>query len=414
MSPGKSGALAGLRVIEATHALAGPFCGQILADHGADVIKIEPPEGDFFRRIGPYDKADQDRHYGGLFQSCNRNKRSVSIDFKKPEGRELFKELIAGADAFVENYRADVLNRLGLGYEELKKINPRLVYTSVRGFGDRAGGASPYMAWPTFDIVAQAMGGWMGITGPSPDQPFKVGGGPGDTVPGLFAAFGTLAAMFKARETGQGQYVDVAMVDSILAMGELIVSTFAYTGVSPAANGNTLPGLAPFGTVPTKDGTVVIAAAHDPQWRELTALMGRPELADHPDYNSEAQRWANREAMMAELETFTRQYTKAELKDMLGGRVPVGPIYLAEDIFQDPHFAARDMLPEVEHPGIERKVRVPGVPVKLSGTPGGVRRRAPLLAEHTDEVLREYGLDDDRIAALAEAGAIRRGLAAAT
>lgn len=408
MSLGNPGALSGLRVIEATHALAGPFCGQILADHGADVIKIEPPEGDFFRRIGPYDENDETRHFGGLFQSCNRNKRSVAIDFKHAEGRELFKELIAGADAFVENYRADVLNRLGLGYEDLKKINPRLVYTSVRGFGDRAGGASPYMAWPTFDIVAQAFGGWMGITGPSPDQPFKVGGGPGDTVPGLFAAFGTLAAMFKARETGEGQYVDVAMVDSILALGELIVSTFSYTGVSPAANGNCLPGLAPFGTVPASDGTVVIAAAHDPQWRELTAIMGRPELATDPRYNSEAQRWANRVAMTAEIEAFTRRHTKAELKDMLGGRVPVGPIYLAEDIFQDPHFAARDMLPQVEHPGLGRPVRVPGVPVKLSGTPGSVRRRAPILAEHTDEVLREFGIARERIEALAESGAIRR------
>ena len=411
MSQAIRGALSGLRVIEATHALAGPFCGQILADHGADVIKIEPPEGDFFRRVGPYDAEDKERHFGGLFQSCNRNKRSIAIDIKKPEGRELFKELIAGADAFVENYRADVLNRLGLGYEDLRKINPRLVYTSVRGFGDRAGGASPYMNWPTFDIVAQAFGGWMGITGPSTDEPYKVGGGAGDTVPGLFAAFGTLAAMFNARQTGQGQYVDVAMVDSILAMGEMLASTYAYTGVSAQPIGNSLPGLAPFGTVPAKDGVVVIAAAHDPQWRELSAIMGKPELATDPRYVNEPQRWANRAEMMAEIEAFTRQYTKQELKELLGGRVPMGPIYSGEDIFREPHFEVRGMLPEVDHPGMQRKVKVLGVPVKLSGTPGGVRHRAPILGEHTEAVLHEFGFSQTRIDELVGAGVVRRATA---
>lgn len=401
-----TGALAGLRVLDATHALAGPFCTQLLADHGADVIKIEPPEGDFFRRTGPHTPDDSVREYGGLFQFCNRNKRGIVIDLKRPEGREVFSELAGQADALVENYRAGVLDRLGLGFDALSKRNPRLVYTSVRGFGDHAGGTSPYIDWPAFDIVAQAMGGWMGMTGPDADHPTKVGGGLGDTVPGLMAAFGTMTALWNARITGRGQYVDVAMVDTVLALSELLTTSYAYTGVSPRPIGNGMPGMAPFGTVATKDGAIAIAAVHDPQWVELCAVMQRPDLARDPRYASEKGRWENRAALQAEIEAFTRSRTKAELTDLMGARVPFGPIYTAQEIFADPHFSARDMLPEIEHPGSSRPVRVAGVPAKLSATPGGVRRRAPLLGEHTLEVLREIGMSDASIGRLLESRAI--------
>jgi len=400
------GALRGVRVLDLTHALAGPFCSQILADHGADVIKVEPLEGDFFRHAGPFRDDDQLRDYGGLFQTCNRNKRSIAINLKKPEGRELLKDLVRTADALVENYRAGVLDKLGLGYEALREINPALVYTSVRGFGDQAGGESPYMHWPTFDIIAQAMGGWMGVTGPDADHPYKVGGGPGDTVPGLFAAFGTLAALWHARATGEGQYVDVAMVDSILAMSELAVTQYAYRGVSPQPMGNGIPGMAPMGTFAVKDGQVVIAAVHDPQFRELCSIMQREDLLHDARFNTEAARWENREELERIIEAFTRTKTKQEVLQLLGGRVPCGPIYNAADIFAEPHFARRNMLPQVEHPGSARPVSVPGVPVKLSATPGAVRQRAPLLGEHTREILRELGRSDDAVQALLEAGAI--------
>ncbi|MCL4183343.1 MAG: CoA transferase [Burkholderiaceae bacterium] len=406
MSTVSSGALAGLRILDCTHALAGPFCTQILADHGADVVKIEPPEGDFFRRTGPYAANDTVREYGGLFQFCNRNKRGIVIDLKQPEGRELFGELVQGADALVENYRAGVLDRLGLGFCTLSKRNPRLVYTSVRGFGDRAGGSSPYMDWPAFDIVAQAMGGWMGMTGPDADHPTKVGGGLGDTVPGLVAAFGTMAALWNARATGRGQYVDVAMVDSVLALSELLTTTFAYTGTSPKPIGNSMPGMAPFGAVATKDGAIVIAAVHDPQFSELCAAMGRPELISDVRYASEKARWDNQTMLQAEIEAFTSTRTKSELAALFGARVPFGPIYTAREIFEDPHFAARDMLPEIEHPGSPMPVRIAGVPAKLSATPGGVRRRAPLLGEHTLEVLRGLGIPDVRIDRLLASRAI--------
>jgi len=403
------GALKGLRILDLTHALAGPFCSQILADHGADVIKVEPMEGDFFRAMGPFRDDDQQRHYGGLFQSCNRNKRSIAVNLKTPEGRALFKDLVQSADALVENYRAGVLDKMGLGYEALKALKPSLVYTSVRGFGDRAGGESPYMNWPAFDIVAQAMGGWMGVTGPDADHPSKVGGGAGDTVPGLFAAFGTMAALWHARSTGEGQYVDVAMTDSILAMSELVVSQYSYRGVSPQPAGNGIPGMAPFGTIKVKDGVIVIAAPHDPQFRELCQLMGRPELLTDERFNSEASRWAHREALQELIEAFTLTKTKLELRELFGGRVPFSPINNAADIFSDPHFAARQMLPQVEHPGSAQPATVPGVPVKLSVTPGGVRQRAPLLGEHTQEILRDLGLSDTAVDEMARNGVIRVG-----
>ncbi|SOE97235.1 CoA:oxalate CoA-transferase [Burkholderia sp. D7] len=400
MLSNSTGALTGLRILDLSHAMAGPFCSQVLADHGADVIKVEPPEGDFFRRVGPFTEDDSTHDYGGFFQSCNRNKRSIVLDLKQPAGRELFLQLVGESDALVENYRAGVLEKLELGYSVLAERNPRLVYTSIRGFGDVTGGESPYMKWPAFDIVAQAMGGWMGITGMDTDHPTKVGGGLADTVSGLFAAFGTMAALWKVRSTGEGQYVDVAMVDSVLALSELVTSLYSYTGQVPTPAGNGIPGLAPFATVKAKDGVIALAAPHDPQWAELCRIMDKPELIDDVRFSSEPSRWINRAELYAHIESFTGVRSKEELKQLLGGRIPFSPIYNAAEIFADPHFAIRQMLPEVEQPGSSRKVHVPGVPVKLSKTPGGVRHRAPLLGEHTAAVLKEYGISADRIAAL--------------
>ena len=396
------GALRGLRALDLTHALAGPFCAQVLADHGADVIKVEPLEGDFFRKMGPFRSDDAQRQMGGLFQSCNRNKRSIALNLKSPQGQDVLRELVAGADVLVENYRAGVLDKLGLGYEALKAIKPSLVYTSVRGFGDKVGGVSPYMDWPAFDIVAQAMGGWMGVTGEDADHPVKVGGGAGDTVSGLFAAFGTMAALWHARATGEGQYVDVAMTDSILALSELVVSQYSFRGVSPEPVGNGIPGLAPFGTVKVKDGVIAIAAPHDPQFHLLCKLMGQEEMIQDPRFSSEEKRWEHREALRELIENFTRTKTKLELKDVFGGRVPFSPIYTAADIFADPHFTVREMLPTVEQPGSAQVVAVPGVPVKLSKSPGAVRHRAPLLGEHTREVLQALGIDSARLEQLIE------------
>lgn len=397
-------ALAGVRVIDLTQALAGPFCTSLLADHGADVVKIEPPRGDLLRYTGPYAADDETRAYGGVFGSANRNKRSLVLDLKAPAARRIVLELASTADVLVENYSAGVMERLGLGYEVLRERNPRLVYASIRGFGDAAGGKSPYADWPAFDIVAQAMGGLMSITGPDAATPVRVGSGIGDTVPGLFTAFGIMAALREAERTGEGQYVDVAMVDAVLAVSEVIVNTYAHTGQSPVPIGNQLRGFAPFDTVRAKDGVVTLGAPHNPQWAKLCPLMGRPELVTDPRFDTDLKRWENRAEVYAIVNEWTATKTVAELMEILGGKVPLGPVYTAQDIFRDPHFAARDMLPQVEQPGTGRTVAVPGVPVKLSATPGAVTRRAPLLGEHSAQVLREAGLDDEAIAALAASG----------
>jgi len=404
-----SGSLDGVRVIDLTQALSGPFCTSLLADHGADVVKVESPHGDFLRNAGPFPSGDEHRAYGGVFGSANRNKRGIVLDLKTTAAREVLLRLVDEADVLVENFSAGVMDRLGLGYRTLADRNPRLVYTSIRGFGDTVGGASPYRDWPAFDIVAQAMGGLMSITGPDADTPVRAGSGIGDTVPGLFAAFGTMAALREAERTGRGQYVDVAMVDSVLAVSEVVVNTYAATGTSPRPIGNQLHGFAPFDTVRAKDGTVTLGAPHRAQWTKLCAVMERPELATDERFSTDHARWVNRQAVYQIVNDWTEQRTVAELVDLLGGEVPLAPVMDAEAIFADPHFAARDMLPTVEHPGTGEPIAVTGVPVKLSATPGRVARRAPLLGEHTEEVLHEAGFDDHAIESLCAAGAVRRG-----
>ncbi len=406
-STGAAGALAGLRVIDLTQMLAGPFCTQILADHGADVIKVEGMGGDGTRVTGPFLAEDATRDYGGYFQSINRNKRSIAIDLKSEAGRDILRQLIDGADIVVENFRAGVMERLGLAYETLRQTNPRLIYGTVRGFGDPRSGASPYAHWPAYDVVSQAMGGMMGITGPNADTPTKVGPGVGDTVPALMLCVGVLAAVRHVQRTGRGQFVDVAMTDAVLAMCERIVYQYSYTGQAPKAEGNRHPLLCPFGLFRSLDGHVSIACATDAFWETLAGLIGRPEMAKDPAFATNAARVRNQQQVIDAVEAYTAVRTKDEIGAALGGKVPFGPVYTAAEIFQDEHYARREMLVEVEQPGACRPVSIVGVPVKLSESPGAVRRRAPLLGEHTDEILQAAGYDEDAVARLRAAQAVR-------
>lgn len=401
-----NGPLAGVKVLDLSQMLAGPYCSMMLSDMGAEVIKIEPIGGDQTRNQGPHFAEDGDPHFGGYFHSVNRNKSSVALNLKEPAGREILLRMVKDADVLLENFRLGVMERLGLGYEQLREINPRLVYACIRGFGDPRTGQSPYAHWPAYDVVAQAMGGLMGITGPDADTPMKVGPGVGDIFPAAVTAFGIAAALRHAEKTGEGQFLDVGMYDAILALCERIVYQHAYTGQIPRPQGNTHPLLCPFDNFPAKDGWVTIAAPRDNLWAELCRAIGRPDLAEKPGFATNLERVQNAPEVRAILAEWCGQRTKAEIMEVLGGFVPAGPINTAEDIFNDPHVRSREMFVELEHPGSGRKGTFVASPIKLLGTPTGPLRRAPLLGEHTAAVLRSYGYSDEQLAELAAAQVI--------
>jgi len=402
--PKPFGALRDLRIIDLTQMLAGPYGTMMLADHGAEVIKVEPLTGDMTRGAGAYREDDAQKVLGGYFQSIDRNKQSVCLDLKSEAGRAALKALVRDADAVVENFRAGVMERLGVGYEVLREVNPRLVYGALRGFGDQRTGASPYVDWPAFDVVAQAMGGVMAITGPDPQTPTKVGPGVGDIVPGMMLAFGVLAAVHHARRTGEGQFVDVSMVDAVLAICERTVWQHSVQGVVAAPDGNHHPFLCPFGMFPAADGFITVAAHQDDFFRVLCEAIGAETLPADPRFASFKTRSANRHVLIEALSAHTRRLSKAELIARLGGRIPFGPVMDIADIERDPHFAAREMIVEVEQPG-SAPIRLAGVPIKMTRTPGGVHARAPLLGEHTRDQLKRAGLTDTEIQTLIDARA---------
>ena len=392
-----TGPLAGLRVVDLTQVLSGPFCTMLLADLGADVIKVEPPAGDVARLWGPHvpgdrtsmadaaDAASGPRSYGGYFASVNRNKRSACLDLKSPDGRRMLLDLLADADVLVENFRVGVMDRFGLSYEELHARYPKLVYASIRGFGDPRTGLSPYADWPAFDIIAQAMGGIMSVTGTDGDHPVKVGPGVGDVFPAVLAAVGVLAAVRHAEATGQGQLVDVAMYDAVLALSERIVYQHSITGTSPEPQGNTHPLLCPYGVVRTANGFVSVASPSDRHWRLLAEIIGRPELGTDPRFATNEARVARSAQVYGQIEEWSRTLSSAEVVAQLAGRIPCGPVNTAADIASDPHVAAREMIVEVDHPS-GRTIDIVGSAIKMSETPAARFVRAPLLGEHNAEV----------------------------
>jgi len=396
-----SGSLSDIRIVDLTQMLSGPYATMMLADHGADVVKIEAPEGDMVRPVGPYRAGDERKILGGYFQSINRNKYSVCLDLKKPEGRAALLKMVANADAVVENYRVGVMERFGLGYEVLHEANPRLVYACLRGFGDKRTGASPYGTWPAYDVVAQAMGGIMAITGPDGATPMKIGPGVGDIVPGMMLAFGILAAVHHARRTGEGQLVDIAMVDAVLALCERTVYQHSVQGLTPGPEGNHHPFLVPFGIYPARDGYVTLGAHQQSFFEILCKALGGEDILSDSRYANPERRVENRVALIEALSAYTARYTKAELTSRLGGALPYGPVMNIADIARDPHYAVREMIVSVEQPGDE-PIRIAGVPIKMTDTPGGVRRRAPLLGEDTRRRLSEAGLSESEIDELLE------------
>jgi len=388
----RTGPLSDVRVLDLTQALAGPYCTMLLADLGADVIKVEPPAGAMSRSLGPHPADRKGCDYGGYFASVNRNKRSIVLDIKSDADRETFFKLAKTADAVVENAKTGVMDRAGISYERLREINPALVYAAIRGFGDPRTGASPYAEWPAFDIVAQSMGGLVAVTGPRDGGGYKAGPAVGDIYPGTLAALGVVSAIHAARRSGQGQFLDVAMYDAILALSEMIVYSYSGAGIVREPSGNGTPVLCPFDIFPTRDGAVAIAAPGENHWKVLCDAIGRPALATDNRTRNVNRRVANAEFVRGILSDWTQAHSTREIVDAIGGKVPVGPVNSAKDIFKDPHPRARGMLVEVEQPGDNPPLTLAGCPIKLTGTPSGIYARAPRLGEHTEQVLADAGI----------------------
>jgi crotonobetainyl-CoA:carnitine CoA-transferase CaiB-like acyl-CoA transferase len=396
-----TGPLQGLKVLDLTAVLAGPYATMLLADLGADVVKIEPVTGDLTRRVGPFRPGSGEGRLGGYFQSVNRGKRSLVLDLKTLDGRERFLELVAQADVVVENFSAGVMDRLGLGYETLAEVNPRLVYAAIRGFGDPRTGESPYASWPAFDIVAQATGGFLSVTGTAQGQPIKSGPGVGDLFPGALLAVGILAAVHHAEHTGEGQFLDVAMYDAVLSLTERIVYQHSATGEVPAPQGNSHPLLCPYDIFPTADGWMAVAAPSDRHWALIAELIGQPDMAVDERYRTNAARLRHAAEVRAVLESWLGGRTNAEVMAALGGTVPIGPVNDAADIFADPHVRARRMLVDLDDPGSGQPMTVAGQPIKFTRTPADPSRRGPLLDEdQADAVLADWSrspLAGDRV-----------------
>jgi crotonobetainyl-CoA:carnitine CoA-transferase CaiB-like acyl-CoA transferase len=389
LADGPTGPLRGIRVVDLTQALAGPFCTMLLADLGADVVKVEAPHGDIPRFGGPFMEEDTEHAFGAYFASINRNKRGIVLDLSAEGDRQRLLALVERADVLVENFRVGVMDRFGLSYEALHERNPRLVYAAIRGFGDPRTGESPYATWPAYDVVAQAMGGAVSMTGTEEGQMVRVGPSIGDLYPATMAALGIVAAVHHARETGEGQFMDVALVDALVALCEAAVYRYSYAGFVTVPVGNSHPQLSPFDLYPTADGLCAIAAPTPNHWEHLCRIIGREDLVDDERTRTNRERVANAAFVRGVMCEWTSPRTTGEIVAELGGLVPVGPVNTAPDLFSDAHVRARGMLVAVEHPGSPRPGVFPAPAIHYTATPAGVYRRAPKLGEHTAEVLGE-------------------------
>jgi formyl-CoA transferase len=381
-------ALDGIRVVDLTQVMAGPFCTMLLGDMGADVIKVEPPAGDLSRSMG----GDRLRLEGGdhaPFFALNRNKRSLTLDLKLADDRGVFLALARTADVLVENFRPGVTQRLGVDYESVAPHNPRLIYASISGFGQKG----PYADRPGFDLIAQGMSGIMSVTGEPGGAPVKCGVPIADLSAGLYAANGILAALVARERTGNGQYLETSLFESALALSVWETAEYWATGEAPQPLGTAHRLNAPYQVFRTRDGHVTVAALSDQQWQQLCRVVDRPALAADARFASNGARMANRPALARELATALAGRSTAEwVERLLAAGVPAGPLHDYDQVMNDPHTHARQMIEEVDHP-VAGTVRTLGFPVKMTGTPLRVRRPPPLLGEHNAELRRELGLE---------------------
>ncbi|RYY78275.1 MAG: CoA transferase, partial [Comamonadaceae bacterium] len=401
MTMQNAGALAGIKVLDLSRVLAGPWCTQTLADLGADVVKIERPgAGDDTRQWGPpflKDAAGNDTDQAAYFACCNRNKRSVTVDMATPDGQALLQRMAAGSDVVVENFKVGGLRAYGLDYESLKAFNPRLIYCSITGFGQDG----PYAKRAGYDLMVQAMSGMMSITGRADGTP---GGGPQrvgvaltDTFTGMYAATAILAALQARHRTGRGQYIDMSLLDVGMALLANQTTGYLNSGTVPQRQGNTHPSLAPYQDFPTADGSMLLAIGNDGQFGRFCAAVGRPEWSADPRYASNTLRVRNRATLIPAMEEVTRGRTTAEWIALLEDKaVPCGPINDIAQAFDDPQVQARGLaidLPRAAGDGIDT-IRGVASPLRLSEHPPVLRHAPPALGQHTDEVLAEWGVPE--------------------
>ena len=390
-------ALDGLRVLDLTQVMAGPFCSMLLCDMGADVIKVEAPAGDSTRRMPGAVGSDSPS-----FNAVNRGKRGIVVDLKRPAGRDVVRRLAAVSDVLVENYRPGVLEKFGLDYAELSRRYPRLVYASISGYGQ----TGPSAGKGGFDLVAQGVSGLMSVTGEAGRPPVKAGIPVTDLGAALFAVAGILSALLARARTGRGQLVDTSLVDAGVALSVWEATQYFSGRGVPEPLGSAHRMNAPYEAIRCADGHVTIGAANDRTFRRLCEALGHPEWAADPEYRDDTHRIRNREALAARIEAVMETRPRSRWLELLEGHgVPCGPINDYAEVMADPHVRARELVVETDHPTLGR-IQTLGTPIKLSETPLAPGRPAPRLGEHTDEILGDAGFGADEIAALRRAGAV--------
>jgi crotonobetainyl-CoA:carnitine CoA-transferase CaiB-like acyl-CoA transferase len=403
--PGKGlarspGALAGLKVIDLTRVLGGPYCTMILSDHGAEVIKIEPPQGDEVRDWGPPFLGDDASYFIGI----NRNKRSLALDLGKPEGKAVLLRLLEGADVLVENFKPGSMEKWGLGYErDLAPRFPGLIHCRISGFG----GDGPLGGLPGYDAILQSMTGLMSVNGDATTGPMRMGTAMVDMGTGLYSAVGILMALQERTRSGLGQYLDMALYDCGLSLLHPQAPNFFLNGKRPVGTGNPHPNLVPYDKFPTRTCEIFIASGNNPQFRKMCDIIGRSHLAEDPRFADNGERNVNRDALTAELKAaFADQDGHDTALRLIRGGVPAGPVLWVDEAAEAPHTAHREMVTELgAYKGL-------GTPIKLSRTPGGTRAAPPRFGEHGADILAQHGYSPDEIARLQETGVVltqRRG-----
>jgi CoA:oxalate CoA-transferase len=401
-----AGSLAGVVVLDITRVVAGPFCSMILADLGATVIKIEHPrDPDYARGFPPFLHGPEGTEFSAFFTQFNRNKMGMTLDLASEEGKQILRDLVAEADVLVENFRAGTMDKLGLGYEQLRAANPALVYTALSGYGQ----TGPYRRRPGYDNSAQATGGLWSMNGERGRPPVRVGTIIGDLSATMYGVIGTLAALRHAERTGQGQLVDISQQDSVLSLTENAVVSYTVDGKVAEPLGSEHPFVRPYGLYPCADGFVFFGGYTDKFWRLSCRLFGQPELADDPDLDTMAKRFESA-TYAAKVEPAVLAWfadrTKAELEEIAGDDVPLSAVKSIDEVVADPQIAARDMVVEVDHPTYG-PLRMVGSPLKLGPTPTVPRGTAPEVGEHTEQLLRVLqGLSEDAVSRLRERGVV--------